>query len=424
MFTLRHRVAFLLGSILILAPVSALAEGEHEHNDITITKNSQFDRAHGVRSGKGTMRDPFVISGWNVEEVTIRNTSKAVVIKDNTITRTLTLNWIGDVMVHRNTIGDLRVNENIERTGEPTAGMIERNTFDSVGQLRHFDGSFSNNKVGSPGRGFSGAKYSDFEAVNFDGFNGARFEHNTIYGYVTARLHGHHHSSGFSSGSHMHAKKAGHHDADHTRRYHAVTIAHNKIYSGNYYALSYTDTNHAGNDRTAPSETNEALNDPHVHYTRVKIMDNETFGSGIRVATFNATDELHKKFARGSMTIEGNHVDLSDASPLAFGSLTGIAVDDARGLSLRIKDNTIDWVSPVDNNLYREWVARGTGISLWSFDTASIRLEGNTVRNLWTGIQASDLTKDVSWWITGLKTQGVNTPVSYDSSVANKPKRD
>src|SRR6185503_20212765 len=166
-----------------------------------------------------------------------------VVIRDNNISGTLVADWIGNrLKVVNNTIGDLRVNQNRERTGDMTSGVISHNTIGVVGQLRHWNGVFSHNVVGTPDQ--MSLPFSEERAVNFDGFNGAHFVRNTIYGYMDATLHGHHHSSGYGKHSHYHgtepeAEHEHHHGMDmedmdhidHTNRFHEVWIAHNKIYS-------------------------------------------------------------------------------------------------------------------------------------------------------------------------------------------------
>jgi len=63
-----------------------------------------------------------------------------------------------------------------------------RNTFTTVGQLRHFDGVFAFNTVGAPQSGALSSSYPATRAVNFDGFNGAAFVHNTIYGNLVGGI--------------------------------------------------------------------------------------------------------------------------------------------------------------------------------------------------------------------------------------------
>src|SRR5439155_16580455 len=115
--------------------------------------------------------------------------------------------------------------QNVARTGMPTNGVMTHNQFGVVSQLRHWDGLFAYNEVGDKNNLGS-------QAVNFDGFNGAHFVHNTIYGYVDARLHGHHHSSGWGEPSHNHGTHTPDSDLSvHRYRYHEVFIANNSIYS-------------------------------------------------------------------------------------------------------------------------------------------------------------------------------------------------
>src|SRR5438094_1578229 len=50
---------------------------------ITIGTDAQFNPANGVRSGKGTFEDPFVISGWYVDTILVHDTTKAFEVKDD-----------------------------------------------------------------------------------------------------------------------------------------------------------------------------------------------------------------------------------------------------------------------------------------------------------------------------------------------------
>ncbi len=415
----------MLGALLILGPVSTQA-AEHQHgNDIVISGDRQLDRAHGVRSGRGTVRDPYVISGWNVFRISIKDTSKAVRIVDNTVTL-MQLNWMGrNVLVRGNDIQSLFVNENTARRGAPTSGVIERNTIARVDQIRHFDGMFVRNVVGTRDQQ-SIPLFSNGPAVNFDGFNGAHFAYNTIYGYMDARLHGHHHSSQWGTGSHMHSGHADH-MVDHTRRFHEVWIHHNRIVSedNDHYALQYTDTGHAGNDRTAASETNKDLNKPHIHYTKVHITDNVLEGAGIYVDTFNAADELHRKIARGVVDIARNRITLRHSETSRyFNALTGINVWSSRGMTMKLDRNTVSGVAPRwSEEPLHAWDTQGTGIKLFSVDAAGITITGTRLTNLAYGIEAASMSKTVYWTIERLSTSNVSNPVVYDSSVANRPTR-
>nr|MDQ3956861.1 hypothetical protein [Actinomycetota bacterium] len=158
--------------------------------EIVIDSNADFDADHGVRSGAGTKENPYVISHWRLPSLIIRNTNVWVTIENNVVSGQMILDWIGHgVRVVNNTVGDLRVNQNVARTGPATDGYIGHNEFRLVGQLRHFNGIFERNVVGTEDLL---VKRPSYKAVQFDGFHGARFRDNVVYGYVDVKLHGHH----------------------------------------------------------------------------------------------------------------------------------------------------------------------------------------------------------------------------------------
>lgn len=429
-----RKICLLVVSALTLAAGSLWSpalgaerdRGLQRHGDITIRSNAEFDAEHGVVAGKGSAADPYVISGWDVGWVEIKDTSAHVMIHGNRID-TLILDWIGPgVHVMNNEIGDLRVNQNVKRTGDMTSGVIAHNTFGIVGQLRHWDGVFAHNRVGSPDS-CTNIPFFSCRAVNFDGFNGAHFKSNNIYGYVEVRLHGHHHSSAFGEHSHYHG--ADHADmVDHSKRFHEVWLSNNTIHSGDYYGLLYTDSNHAGNDRTAASETNPALNDPHIHKTRVHLTNNRVFGSGIYVDIFNADDERHLGTKTGLMEIRDNEIHIQPDRRRVedtFSGQDGISISQATDLKLSIVGNTIDGsygeadaTTPV-----RKQFDYGSGIYLWQIDKARVFVLDNKVIDRTNGVYASSMSSSVEWWVDGLKTSGVERDVYYDSSVANKPHR-
>ncbi len=427
-------VVATLTLLWVVGPVAAAerstADEKQARGSIFIESDHEFNATHGVRSGSGTRSDPYVISGWKVDTIHIKDTSAHYVIRDNVISR-LILNWTGSGHhIHHNDIGDLRVNENIKRKGEMTSGVIEHNRFGRVGQLRHFDGVFRYNQVGTiPAPGFHFTLGGEPRAVNFDGFNGARFVHNEIYGYMDARLHGHHHSSGWDEQSHYHG--AGEHDhamhqgVDHTVRYHRVLIANNEIHASGYYALAYLDTAHAANDRTAASETEESLNKPHVHYTKVDIRNNELIGSGLHIDVFNADDQRHTGTATGKLEITGNTIRTApDSMPLFGGRPHGIVVYRATDVNVRIANNRIT-ATTADGDPVAQQQDRwryDAGIRLEDIDKAHIALIDNSIANARYGISAYRMTASVHWMIDGLETSGVETAVYYDeNSVENEP---
>lgn len=427
-------VAAAYSVVLVPPATAATPEREARNGTIFISKDSQFTSANGVRSGSGTPSDPYVISGWDIRQIHIKDTNKDFIITYNTVDF-LVLNWNGDnATVTNNDVGDLRVNQNVKRTGGPTTGSITNNTFDVVGQLRHFDGVFAHNTVGSAGRSMNIPFFSNERAVNFDGFNGAHFFDNTVYGYVEVRLHGHHHSSGYDEDSHHHGSKHDHVDhsehsmddtVDHTQRFHQVWVHNNRIFASGRYALIYTDTNHAGNDRTANSEQNDELNKPHTHYTKVHLTDNKLVGSGLYVDVFNAKDERHTETNRGAMTIARNDITmLYGDERLPFELHNGITIWNAEDVDLKIVDNAIRYDGSGDPLAVDDQWQNESGIRLQTLRMADVWILRNFVQNMFYGVRASNMNETVRWRVSDLETDGVSEPISYDQSVKNKPEKD
>jgi hypothetical protein len=415
----------LVGGLLFTATPAA---ADVEDGSVVIEDNSQFTQNNGVRYGKGTKKHPYVIEGWDLGRLEIHDTNRYVVIRNNIIS-SLRLNWIGDrVKIVGNRIGDLRVNENVERTGAATSGVIKNNRFGNVGQLRHWDGSFANNIVGTPptddGFEFDFGQGSN-RIANLDGFNGARYRNNTFYGYVEIRLHGHHHSSDFGENSHYHGAGNRHDKTDltHMTRFHRALFEENTIYATGPYALVYTDSNHAANDRTATSETNEALNDPHEHTTKVAFLRNTLIGSGIMVDIFNADDEQkHLRTRTGHFTIKGNTIKVREYRESVDGwsePPVGIEVHQARDLHLNISNNRVTGPAPEAHRATTDQIGGyvASGIELLDIEKAFIHISNNYVSNRIAGIYARRFHR-VQWWINGLKTQGVESEVDYDDSSA------
>jgi hypothetical protein len=426
------RITSIVAGIVALAALvlpSAPALATPQDGTVTIEKNNAFDRAHGVRSGHGTKHHPYVIEGWDLNQLTIHDTNRYVVIRNNII-GSLTLNWVGNrVKVVHNRISDLRVNENVARTGAPTSGRIAYNKFNNVGQLRHWDGVFTRNVVGSPptndGLNFDFAS-TGIQAANLDGFNGARYTHNVFYGFVELRLHGHHHSSGYGQPSHNHGGSSPISDLEHMNRYHEGLVANNTIYASGPYGLIYTDSNHAANDRTATSETDEALNDPHVHHTKLTIRNNKLIGSGIMIDIFNADDPEHLRTATGHVAINGNKIRLHEYRESVDGwdePPNGIEVHQARDLHLEIMNNVITGPQPEGSRATTDMVGGyvAAGIELVQIQKASIHLMANSVTDRQAGIYAREF-KNVEWFIHGLTTEGVAKRVDYDHTSSEPQK--
>lgn len=433
----------LLSGVMVAAPaaVATSKPALEDRADILIERDTEFDADHGVRSGTGTAADPYVISGWRVNNLHIHDTMSHVVIRDNEVTGFMILDWIGPgVTVVHNTVGDLRVNRNVTRSGQMTGGRIAHNTFGVVGQLRHWDGVFEHNRVGTPeGDGFFRGRSS--QAVAFDGFNGARFRDNTIYGFVDVTLHGHHHGSGFGRPSHDHAGNAmsegdhaghahaGHAKAgavDHSKRYHELWITGNVIHSTADFALRYNDQAHSANDRTNASETDPNLEKPHVHFTRVHLAGNRLVGSGLVVSVFNADDELHTGTRRGLVEIRRNRISL-DAPSLGsfFGGRDGIRIEHLADADVRAVGNSIETARPAGlaaSEPFRSW-DQGSGFRISFLTKSRVWVLDNRVTNRPYGVVASQFARGVHWWVRGLYTRNVSQDIVYDDSVRNPPNR-
>jgi hypothetical protein len=420
--TLIAAIAALTAVVLPAAPAGAEA-GYEQRNNILIRNNAEFTRANGVRSGSGTAADPYVISGWQLPRLEIRDTSAHVVLRDNYVTSQMILNWIGPhVVAANNVVNDLRVNQNVKRTGAATAGVIRNNRFGVVGQLRHFDGVFSNNRVDRRDGMFDVVNQTFGglpRAVNFDGWNGSLFTRNVIRGgYVEVRLHGHHHGSGFGDDSHHHGSMYSGDEMDHSKRFHEVWIKDNTIEVESGPALIYTDTAHAANDRTAASEENEALNGKHIHSTRAHLVGNNLKGGGVEVQIFNATDRNHIGTKRGTLEIADNEIVLARPEGRFFHRVpAGINLRDAVDVDLRIEHNRMigppSPEGPVDNLTQP---SSSTGIRIDRIDKADIYLFDNRIESVAFGLELYGFGKDVRWHTEKLVLRDVERRTQTDGS--------
>lgn len=389
-------------------------------------------------AGAGTLADPFVLEGlWVRGELQIKDTAQYYVVRENVIDGVLRLNWNDDrVHVHHNAVRDLRVNENIERTGEATGGLIELNTFGVVGQIRHFDGVFRANEVGPIPTGFfddiiedTGAFtpfFADPRAMNIDGFDGAVFEGNTILGYVEMQLHGHHHASCFACHSHNHATSNAAMKHDHTVRYHEADFVGNTILVDDGVAFRYTDAAHSGDDRTANSEPNEDLELPHVHYTRLLIADNVIEGGPMVVDILNADSRdhdneetedveevaVHATHAyRADLTLRGNTVtwtlpdDPITVPWLAEEIRDGILVRQVKEANVRIADNTVALSGSTEPGMFAGLPMFGlfgptdapAALHLQGIRSAHLDVVGNGLEGAHFGVLARDFAEDATW---------------------------
>lgn len=389
-------------------------------------------------TGSGTLADPYVLDGlWVRDELEIKDTSDYYVVRENVIDGVLRLNWNDDrVHVHHNAVRDLRVNENIERKGEATGGLIELNDFDVVGQIRHFDGVFRANEVGPIPSGFfddviedSGLMtpfFAEPRALNIDGFDGAVFEGNDVSGYVEMQLHGHHHASCFDCHSHNHAVESKTMEHDHTIRYHEAEFVGNTIRVDDGVAFRYTDAAHSGDDRTANSEPNEDLEKPHVHFTRLVIADNVVEGGPMVIDILNAdsrdhaneeTDEveevaIHPGHAyRADLLLRGNSVTWKiPEKPLAVPWLDeeihdGILVREVKEADVRIEGNTVALSGATEPGTFPALGMLGlfgptdapAALHLTDVRSAHVDVAQNTLEGAHFGVLARDFAEDATW---------------------------
>jgi hypothetical protein len=396
-------------------PTAEDAKSLEQVSGITIRSDKDFTPAAGIRSGSGTLADPYIISGYDVTGILyLADTDACFTITGNYIDGELALNWNGNcVHVHHNFIRDLRVNENVQREGYDTGGLIELNQINYVGQIRHYDGEFRNNVVGPredaklPFGVFQDPENllpftKDTRVLNIDGFNEGYFHHNTITGSVDLKLHGHHHSTGFlATHSHYHgdnATKMAAMSHDHTNRWESVRFEDNKVIDPTGYGLRYTDEAHAGDDRTASSETTKSLSDDHQHHTKVQLQQRHDGLLG--------TQLFGQRF---------------DAN-------TGIAIDTVKEMQMDVRGNTLSWQAtqssdPLEGLLGGFLAAPPTpvGIRVNGVRDGNLTLVGNQGTGFVQGIAGFNMDERAQWDLFGNSFPGAGHEVYYDSSVENKP---
>lgn len=394
-------------------------------SQIVITNDSQFNPANGIRSGTGTFEDPYLISGWYVDQILIANTKAAFELKENYVSDILILDWTGQGgYVHHNYLNKLRTNQNVARTGDPSASVIEINLIGKVTELRHFDGVMRNNTIGRaplldlavldqagvPASGaMSAIEVPDGVAFNIAGLNGAGIHDNVIFGGVDMKIHGHHHSGLPGLGSHNHGsadeEQAEDHAEDHQVRYVDFLFYNNTIKDAGF-GLRYNDLNHAANDRTAASEQEPDLELPHIHYTRVALVNNVIEGATLRVAVMNSDDERHLPGGTGELIIKGNRILDPSAGD-------GLVVQDVQDAKVLIEGNLVE--------RGEMQLAAGAGILLGSFRNSSITIVDNTLGDYEYGIRAANFDRITTWAVGRNSAPGSAYPVYWDDSVPNAP---
>jgi hypothetical protein len=448
----RPRFPQATGSVPTPEQAQRLPQARHVH----IMSDDDFDEDHFVKSGSGTLEDPYVITGLFVKgSFRIADTSKCFVVTGNWFDGHLILDWNGPcAWVHHNYIRDLRVNQNVHRTGHPTGGLLELNKVNYVGQIRHFDGEFRHNVVGPredhllPSGIFDDLEnlipfFKDTRVLNVDGFNQGLFHHNTVFGSVDLKLHGHHHGTGFlASHSHYHGDGKAKHKEDHTDRWSSVVFSDNKVVDPEGYGLRYVDEMHAGDDRRAPSETHEALERPHVHHTLVEIRRNVLEGAGIWVDVFNADDRRHLGVNPGWFYITDNQVDLVEREEGLLGEQffgpwyqpnTAIWVWQSKEAQFFITGNTMTFkakpqASPLDplKDLQPQWMRWGPderpiAVSIDGARDAAYTVSGNKAVGFEFGLKGANMQEDAFWADYGNQW---GAKVLVEPSVANEPSKE
>ena len=391
-------------------------------------------RNEGHLAGNGSLDNPYVLEDFYVDgELSFTSTDKAVVVREGYVNGQFKLNYIGSaVYVHHVYAQDLRVNENVKRDGPNTGGLFHDNKFAFVGQIRHFVGEFMQNEVRPRPQnaiqeyaGDAGiAKVAPGIVFNFDGFHGADVHHNLFLGQVDVKLHGHNHADCFVCPIHNHDDESEfpgheHHEpapdlgfrSRHSLRYVSLLFRDNEIRVPGGVALRYNDRNHAGDDRTANSEPNEYLKDPHLHFQDVTIRDNKLVGGSLQIDVFNAADEKHPVQNKGILRLWDNEVDVryerqfrvsptQDPEP---GILFGIHVRLVDGLELVARGNTVRFTE-VRTGEAGSTIGQATqprpelrGFMLLDADTSNLTLAENVVESGRFGAYAQKFTASVRW---------------------------
>jgi hypothetical protein len=435
-------------------PTEQAARSMDQARGLWIANDGDFTPSNGVRSGSGTLEDPYVITGWYITgDLYLADTDACVEIKENFIRGQLSLNWNGQcVFVHHNYIRDLRVNENIRRDGYATGGLMEMNKIDYIGQLRHYDGEFRHNVVGPRGplnlfeQVFETVPlpfFHDPRVANVDGFNQGIIHHNTFHGSVDLDFHGHHHGSDFfASHSHYHGRDSGRmaeHDHDHTDRWTSVFFTDNLIVDPEGWGLRYEDQAHAGDDRRAASEQEETLELDHVHHTWVQIARNTIEGAPLWVDVYHADDRNHKAPMEGKLEIIGNTVHMAEREREGllffdwsnyFPRNAGIAIWQAKEVDIIVADNTVTWKPlqqsgtqlPIVDDWFRYEAYPPTGIVLQGARAADIEVSGTTAAGFTYGVFAQHFDEHTQWRVIGNDFGKAKQEVWYDDSVANEPR--
>jgi len=123
-------LTIVIGLLLSTTPISMGDVGKKytPHDPITIIGDDDFTQENGITGGSGTIGDPYIISGWEVENITIKFTSKHFRVKDCYIIYQLEVIFAGDntCVIEKIESPTNETNDAVIRIGN-TKGVIIRN---------------------------------------------------------------------------------------------------------------------------------------------------------------------------------------------------------------------------------------------------------------------------------------------------------
>lgn len=390
--------AFAYGA-MVAPSVPTLDDAFHNlqrFGPLTFRSLADFDAAHGVRSGSGTMADPFVIADLYTPAITMHDVPVAVTIRHVYVSGKLALEWTGPGMrVEGSTIGFLDLNPNQPHQTPPTWGAFVGNRIgDAI--LRHASGTFEGNDVGSSDE-LDGGRLT----LDVQGYHGLRVANNTIRGPTEFRLHGHCFAPSFEMAWEMH-----HHHGGTTERYNALLVEDNLFLDPTGRGVDISDFSHPGNDRYAISEPDPALNGTHRHHTDVLFERNEIRGAGLVITNPNAGDPRH---------LQGNDTRIYVRNLVVTDPLRGFGVrlESAHGANVTIDGGSLTMSGPV---------AKSQGVILTTVVGGSTDVNGLTITGFEEGVRALTFLKNSPWSVTNTRFVNVGRAIVWDNlSVKTAP---
>lgn len=367
---------------------------------IRIDSLDGFNPENGVRGGRGTAQEPFLLEGFYADRLTIEDVEAHYVIRDAFIRETLRLDYTGaGAQVRSSTIGFFLTDTNRPHDA-PHTWLDVRGNHMGAARIRHAGGIFADNVIGAPG-----AFDPNELALEVQGYNGLQVTRNTVHGPVEFRLHGHHYSPSFDEAwTPMH----GHDHGDPATRYHEVRVHANAFLDASGRGVAISDRDHAANHATAKSAPDPRLNEAHEHHLRFVFEDNRIVGAGLVIEKANAEDAKH---TGGITSILASRNDIRD--PLAG---VGIEVRGANQASVELVENRVA--------MSAGRVADSVGIMLRGAQGGHLFVQGGEIQGFEQGVRAAKLDADVDWGVDGVRFVDVEQGVWWDRSVKRPPQGD